>query len=145
MQTTRPFGVTFVVSFFITKVISYLEKTLVRLDHQFYRSILDGAGIRDAVIALLCLLIVIGLLKMRSWGQLLAIIVSGVLAVGAGAIYIVYWTLGLWTLFPHGFWATTQVVANLIFEIYTVWYLLRFESRENFRGAQSPPIVSDQA
>jgi len=128
-------------SFFITKVIFYLEKTLVGLDHQFYRFILDGAGIRDAVIALLSLLIVIGLMKMRSWGRILAIIVSGVLALWGGALYLVYSTLGLWTLLPHGFWPITQAVASLTFETFAVWYLLRIETREIFRAPQCPPIV----
>ena len=80
LRTTRPFGITIVASFYITKVIFYSEKTLVGLDHRFYRFILNGAGIRDLVIALLSLLIVIGLMGMRSWGRMLAIIVSSALA-----------------------------------------------------------------
>ena len=86
LRTTGPVGVTLVASFYVAKVVFYLERTLVRLDHRFYRLILNGAGIRDLVIALFSLFVVIGLMRMQSWGRILAIIVSGTLAAWGGWI-----------------------------------------------------------
>jgi hypothetical protein len=96
---------------------------------------------RDLVIALFSLFVVIGLMRMRSWGRILAIFVSGTLAAWWGGFLLLDITMGLWTLLPGSFWANTQVVAILAFEICAVWYLLRSETREIFRAAQSPPIV----
>jgi hypothetical protein len=146
LRTPRPVGITLIVSFYITKVVFYIEKTLVRLDHRFYRFILDGAGIRDLVIALFSLFVVIGLMRMQSWGRMLAIIVSGILAAWSGGFLLLDITMGFWTLLPGSLWANTQAVVILAFEICGVWYLLRSETREIFRAAQSPSIVNaDQA
>jgi len=142
LRTTPPVGVTLVVSFYVAKVVFYLERTLVRLDHRFYRLILNGAGIRDLVIALFSLFVVVGLMRMQSWGRILAIIVSGTLAAWWGGFLLLGTTMGLWTLLPGSLWANTQVFAILVFEICAVWYLLRTETREIFRAAHCPPIVN---
>jgi hypothetical protein len=130
------------VSFYIAQVIFYLEKTLSRLDYRLYRFIVDGAGIRDLVIALVSLFIVIGLLRMRSWGRMLAIIASAALAVWWGGLYLLSLAIGIVPILPGGIWNSAQAFAVIVFEITIVWYLLRFKTREMFRAAQNQPIVA---
>jgi hypothetical protein len=143
IRTTRPFGITLVMSFYVAKIILYIETTLVRLDYRFYRSIVDSKGIRDLCIALLSVFIVIGLTGMRKWGRMLAIVVSGLLAVVSGGVYLLTLGMGFWTLLPTGFWSNAEVVASLLFEVYAVWYLLRVETREIFRVAESTSVPRD--
>jgi hypothetical protein len=140
-RTKRPLGINLVVAFYVTKVIFYVERTLVRLDYRFYRFILDHAGIRDFVIAMLSLFIVIGLTGMRRWGRILAIIVSGALAIWWGGFYILDIAMGLWTLLPEGLWNNTEVIAVVVFEVTVVWYLSRSETRGMFRAPQNPPVA----
>jgi hypothetical protein len=141
-RTSRPLGVTFLVSAYTARVVFYLNDTLALLDHRFYRPILDGRGIRDLVIALLSLFVVIGLMGMRRWGRLLAIFVSAVLAVWGGGFYVLDIVMGFWTFVPNGFWANAEILARLGFEIFTVWYLLQPTTREVFRSVQAPQMMS---
>jgi cbb3-type cytochrome oxidase subunit 3 len=103
----------------------------------------DAAGIRDLAIALVSLFIVIGLIKMRSWGRILAIIASAALAAWWGGLYILSLAIGIVPILPGGFWNSAQAFATIAFEISVVWYLFRFKTREMFRAAQNPPIVAE--
>ena len=43
MQIKRPFGVNVVFSYYIAVIIIFSEETFVRLDHRWYRFIVDGS------------------------------------------------------------------------------------------------------
>jgi len=140
MRTKRPLGVNVVLAYYVNLIVLLSLRLLGDLALHLYRFI-EERYVPDIVFGLLSVLAVIGLAKMRPWGRILAIILSGVAATSLIALYSVEVALGLWTLLPHGVRPTAEILLNLAFAIYTLGYLLRPKARDSFRPAGKSPAI----
>jgi hypothetical protein len=132
MQPTRPPGVNVVMAFFATFAAIGFYRLLIDVDLHVYRFIVNYR-IPDLVIALLSVVALVGLARMRTWGRYFAIGSSATIAATVLAVYAVILSYRLWTLLPRPHWVNARYVFFALFGIFNVWYLMRPSVRDAFR------------
>jgi hypothetical protein len=136
MEPKRPLGLNVTICYFITYVTVHTLILFGDLDFGLYKFILQQR-IQDLVLIPLSVLTVLGLTRMKMWGRILAIVLSGLTVISVGGLYAVVITLQLWTLLPKGPWSKTELLLKFTFATYALWYVSRPRTGDLFRKSES--------